>query len=88
MPLIECLTPQGAFYIMADISAMLGKTAGGRVLTDSFAFTEALLEQAHVAVVPGDAFFAPGMIRFSYALPSEALQEGMDRLQRFIESLQ
>ncbi|MCI1219512.1 MAG: pyridoxal phosphate-dependent aminotransferase [Bifidobacterium sp.] len=79
---IVCPTPTGAFYAFADVRALLGRPVGpeGTVCTTSAAFAAALLDQAHVAAVPGEAFGAPGYLRFSYALADDQLAEGMRRL--------
>ncbi len=78
MPGIVCPTPQGAFYSFPEISA-LG--------TDSAAFAEDLLEKALVAVVAGAAFGADSNIRLSYAASMERIEEGMDRMDRYLRAL-
>lgn len=78
-----CPTPTGAFYAFADITALLGKPLGsnGTVCATSADFAAALLDEAHVAAVPGEAFGAPGYLRFSYALADDDLAEGMKRFK-------
>jgi aspartate aminotransferase len=76
--------PEGAFYAFFDISAHFGRTLGGRAVTDTAGFCLALLETAHVNLVPGDAFGAPGYVRLSYAASREQLQGGLDRLQQWL----
>jgi aspartate aminotransferase len=82
-PGIRCRKPSGAFYLMPDISEVL--TPGG--VRTSTQFAQALLEQARVAVTPGEAFDAPGHIRISYATSIEQLREGATRILKFAESV-
>jgi aspartate aminotransferase len=71
-PRIRCVKPAGAFYLFPDISELLG--AGGFATSTDFA--AALLDEARVAVTPGEAFDAPGFIRLSYATSMETLRQG------------
>lgn len=73
-------TPEGAFYAFPDVTAVLGRTIRGTRVETSTDLAEAILEHAEVAAVPGEAFGAPGHLRFSYALADEDLAEGMERL--------
>lgn len=84
---VYCPTPTGAFYAFADITALLGKPLGsnGTVCATSADFAAALLDEAHVAAVPGEAFGAPGYLRFSYALADDDLAEGMKRFKYWAE---
>lgn len=75
-------TPEGAFYVYPDVTALLGRTVGGVTPTTSLELADLILEQAEVAAVPGEAFGPSGYLRFSYALADDALLEGMQRLQR------
>ncbi|BAT19268.1 pyridoxal phosphate-dependent aminotransferase [Asaia bogorensis] len=85
---VSCAMPEGAFYAFPGIGAALGKTtAKGRVLTDDVAFAEALLEEAHVSVVPGSAFGQPGHIRLSVAASDDMLREACLRLSHFLDTL-
>ena len=88
IPQLSCNQPNGAFYVMADISKTFGKKSQGKEITDSMSFAEALLEQKAVSVVPGAGFFADDMIRLSYALSMEDLVKGLDRLKEFVEGLE
>jgi len=83
-PGIRCVKPSGAFYLFPDISRLL--SAEG--VSSSAEFAQALLEQEHVVVTPGEGFGAPGYIRISYATSMEQLREGAARILRFAESLQ
>ena len=78
IPGVECTEPQGAFYVFPKVPGRGGKGAG-----DSVQVTRELLEREHVAVVPGDAFGAPGHLRISYATSLERIEEGLRRLTRF-----
>jgi aspartate aminotransferase len=78
IPGITCTTPEGAFYVFPEISKHLNAGA-----PDSTAIARVLLEREHVAVVPGDAFGAPGHLRISYATSMERIEEGLRRLTRF-----
>jgi aspartate/methionine/tyrosine aminotransferase len=77
---VRCLEPQGAFYCFPDLTDVLGRPVGDRVPTTSVELAEALLEVAKVAVVPGEAFGAPGHARLSFALADEACAEGVARI--------
>ncbi|MBW3092606.1 pyridoxal phosphate-dependent aminotransferase [Bifidobacterium sp. 82T10] len=82
---VNCPTPTGAFYAFADVSALLNRPLGpnGTVSSSSSELAAALLDEAHVAAVPGEAFGAPGYLRFSYALADDQLAEGMRRFQKW-----
>ena len=82
IPGIVAPTPQGAFYVYPDVSGLLGRTWGGVTPTTSLELADLILDQAEVAVVPGEAFGPSGYLRFSYALGDAALLEGVRRLQR------
>jgi aspartate aminotransferase len=75
-------TPQGAFYVYPDVTALLGQTWGDVTPSTSLELADLILDQAEVAAVPGEAFGPSGYLRFSYALGDEPLLEGMHRLQK------
>lgn len=79
--------PKGAFYLFPEVSAVLGKRAGDRVITTSGDLAMYLLEEAHVATVDGAAFCAPGYIRFSYATSDDNLREAMARIDAAVRKL-
>ncbi|HMB02461.1 MAG TPA: pyridoxal phosphate-dependent aminotransferase [Isosphaeraceae bacterium] len=85
LPDVTCIPPGGAFYAFMNISAHLGRTLGGRVITDSTAFCLTALASAHVALVMGSAFGAEGYARLSFATDVAALVKGFDALGRFLE---
>jgi aspartate aminotransferase len=74
--------PSGAFYVYPDVSGLLGREWGGVTPTTSLELADLILEQAEVAVVPGEAFGPSGYLRLSYALGDDDLLEGVRRLQR------
>jgi aspartate aminotransferase len=78
LPGVTCTAPQGAFYVFPNISAHLRPL----IPTDT-AMAKQLLEREHVAVVPGEAFGAPGHLRLSYATSMERIEEGLRRLASF-----
>jgi len=81
MPGVECLEPEGAFYAFPSFAGVLGRPlAGGRTASTTLELAGIALEEAKVAIVPGEAFGAPGYARLSYALADEALEEGLGRL--------
>jgi aspartate aminotransferase len=82
IPGVTCVEPAGAFYAFPNIAAYLGdgKNALAKNCTE---LSRLLLEKAHVAVVPGEAFGAPGFLRLSYATSIERIEEGLRRLERF-----
>jgi aspartate aminotransferase len=86
IPGVSCPMPQGAFYAFPDCRGLLGQSYRGRRVQNSLELCEALLDQAHVAVVPGSAFGAEGYVRFSYATSEDAIQEGLKRLRTFVEA--
>ena len=87
-PGLECETPRGAFYLYPSCAGLIGKrTPTGRKIGSDEDFAEALLEEAHVAVVWGSAFGLSPFFRVSYATSSEILEEACARIQRFCASL-
>ena len=75
-------TPQGAFYVYPDVTGLLGREWGGRRIDTSLDLADYILDEAEVAVVPGEAFGPSGYLRLSYALGDDQLLEGVQRLQR------
>lgn len=78
---VHCPVPTGAFYAFPSVEGLLGRPIGpnGSVFETSADLAAGLLDEAHVAAVPGEAFGAPGYLRFSYALGDDDLAEGMRR---------
>jgi aspartate aminotransferase len=85
IPGISLATPGGAFYAFFNVTSYFGKPLGtGKVVDNASDFCTALLEDAHVAVVTGDAFGAPGYVRLSFATDLGTLKEGFDALHSFL----
>ncbi|MFP9138151.1 pyridoxal phosphate-dependent aminotransferase [Devosia sp. XGJD_8] len=81
---LDCLTPEGAFYVFPSCKRLLGKTsAGGKRLETDEDFVMALLEETGVALVHGTAFGLPGHFRLSYAASNAELEEAVRRIQGF-----
>jgi len=79
---VVCPVPDGAFYAYPSVAGLLGREIGGRVPTTSAQLAEIALDEAEVAVVPGEAFGPSGYLRLSYALSDDDIVEGITRLQR------
>jgi aspartate aminotransferase len=79
---LVCPTPEGAFYAYPSVKGLLGREYDGRLVASSAELAEYILEEAEVAVVPGEAFGSPGYLRLSYALGDDDLVEGITRLQK------
>jgi len=77
---VECVEPEGAFYAFPSVKGLLGKEIRGRRPSTSAELADLCIAEAKVAVVPGEAFGAPGYFRMSYALGDEDLAEGVSRL--------
>ncbi len=75
---MKCEMPEGAFYCFADISSLS---------LDSMTFASRLLDEAHVAVVPGIAFGDDNFVRFSYATSMPNIEKGMDRLEKWVKQI-
>jgi aspartate/methionine/tyrosine aminotransferase len=84
IPGVVCLEPQGAFYCFPNFEALLDRAYGDRKVTTSAELAEVLLDEVQVAIVPGEAFGAPGFARLSFALGDDDLGEGMQRIADFL----
>jgi aspartate aminotransferase len=87
MPGVSCPRPGGAFYVFPNLSAYYGKKWGDKVITGSVALSEYLLDEAHIATVPGAAFGEDACVRFSFATSQELIAQGMDRLAQGLAKL-
>ena len=87
LPKVKCVRPQGAFYCFPNVSAYFGKKAGGVEITDAVSFSAALLEQAHVAVVPGNDSGFDTHVRLSFATGTQQIDKGLDRIAEFLKKL-
>ncbi len=83
---IECIEPKGAFYVFVNVSKLFGKTFEGTKIEGSLTFADCALKRG-VALIPGVAFGNDDCIRLSYAISKEDIEEGLDRLAKFIEEL-
>lgn len=84
---VSCIKPEGAFYVMMNISALKGKMLNGKEIKTSDDFAEAFLEKELVAVVPCSGFGNDDFVRWSYATSMENIKKGLDRLEKFIGEL-
>jgi len=86
IPGVTCPEPQGAFYAFPSLAGVLGRDLGGRTAATTLELAEIVLDEAKVAIVPGEAFGAPGYARLSYALGDAQLEEGVTRLAKLLGS--
>ena len=84
---LSCLKPEGAFYCWVNIENILGKNYEGILIKNSFILTELLLTKAKVAVVPGCVFGDDNYIRLSYATSLKNIQEGLNRIEEFVNKI-
>ncbi len=84
---VSCIKPEGAFYVMMDIHKLLGRTYKGKTIETALDFSDQLLSDQLVAVVPGEGFGIEGFVRLSYATSRENIERGMDRVKEFINSM-
>ncbi len=84
IPGVVCPEPLGAFYAYPSVKGLLGKSLRGRTSQTSAELATVILEEAEVAVVPGEAFGTPGYLRMSYALGDDDLAEGVARIAKLV----
>ena len=80
LPRVSCASPPGAFYAMPNIAAYLDREFGGAPVRNTYGLAYYLLKEAHVALIPGEAFGTPEHLRISFATSMERLEEGMRRI--------
>jgi aspartate aminotransferase len=85
---VKCLKPQGAFYVFPDIAALIGKKGNGKKMASPCDIADYLLEEAKVAVVPGEDFGSNAHIRISYATSLENIEEGCRRMRDAFTKIQ
>jgi len=85
---VVCVEPEGAFYAFPSVKGLLGRSFRGQRPSSSAELAELCINEAKVAVVPGEAFGAPGYFRMSYALGDDDLVEGVSRLADFFAEAQ
>jgi aspartate/methionine/tyrosine aminotransferase len=81
---VSCPEPEGAFYCFPNVQGLLGRSLDGRVAASSSELAATLLDTIKIAVVPGEAFGAPGYFRMSCALGDDDLAEGLERFAKFV----
>ena len=86
IPGVSAIVPQGAFYCYPNFSSLLGRPLGpnGTVSSTTLELADAVLGEAKVAFVPGEAFGTPGYARFSFAMADDDMQEGIRRIQQWV----
>lgn len=87
LPGVECIMPDGAFYVFPNISGLFGSSYQGAPVDNASQFCALLLEKELVSTVPGDAFGAPENIRISYATSFEDIELALARMSRFVHDL-
>ena len=81
---VTCAEPEGAFYAFPSFAGVIGRTVRGRVIDSTQTLATVILDEVKVAVVPGEAFGAPGYFRFSYALGDADIVEGVGRINTLL----
>ena len=84
IPGVVCAEPEGAFYAFPSFEGLLGRPIRGRTSSTTLELAEVILEEVKVAVVPGEAFGAPGYARLAYALGDDDLVEGVTRIAKLV----
>lgn len=84
---VSCKKPQGAFYVMVNISKFIGKEIDGIKINNSIDFSKLLLNKEKVAVIPGDGFGVSNYVRISYATSMNSIKEGIDRIINFTKNI-
>ena len=85
---LKAVKPAGAFYFFIDISDLKTKKLNGKKIEGSLSFSDLLLKENKVAVVPGIAFGMDNFIRISFALGEDRIREGIKRIKDFVDSLE
>ena len=85
IPGVEVVEPEGAFYVFPSFEGVLGREIAGRRIDTTLDLAAVLLEEAKVALVPGEAFGTPGYARLSYALGDDDLAEGISRIAELLD---
>ncbi len=87
MPLIDALTPQGAFYLFVDVSKVLEKEYKGNKIATGDKLAEILISDYNIAIIPCGDFGFDDHIRLSYAISQEQIKKGLDRIEEFLKTL-
>jgi aspartate/methionine/tyrosine aminotransferase len=88
IPGVDCPLPEGAFYVYPSVRALVGKTLRGLQIESSAHLAGMILDEAEVAVVPGEAFGTPGYLRLSYATADSDITEGVGRIAGLLGEIQ
>ncbi len=84
---VECLNPDGAFYVFPRIGALFGKKGKKAKIASASDLTDFLLEEAQVVAVPGEDFGSVDHVRFSYATSLEDIERGCDRIEAALNKM-
>jgi aspartate/methionine/tyrosine aminotransferase len=84
IPGVTCPLPEGAFYVYPSVKVLIGKTIRGKEINSSADLADVILDEAEVAVVPGEAFGTPGYLRLSYAIGDDDIVEGVTRMAELL----
>jgi aspartate aminotransferase len=87
IPGVKCIVPDGAFYLFPDVRSLFSRSFQGQKIENVDRLAEMLLENAHIAIVPGSAFGSENHLRISYAIPQEEIVTGLTRLAKFVQAL-
>ncbi len=82
---VSCLEPEGAFYAYPNLTGLLGREIAGRTASSTLELADLVLEEANVAFVPGEAFGTPGYARFSFAMDTDDMVEGISRIKSLVQ---
>ena len=83
---VDCLEPEGAFYVYPNLTGLLDRPLAGRRASSTVELADIVLEEANVAFVPGEAFGTPGYARFSFAMDTDDMLEGVERIRALVEA--
>ena len=85
---VSCLLPEGAFYVFPDVSALYGRSAHGKLIAGSVTFSDYMLEEHRIAIIPGAGFGADAHVRLSYATSMANIEKALDRFEAGIKDLE
>jgi len=85
---VTCPLPEGAFYVYPSVKGLIGRTLRGVQIESSAQLAGMILDEAEVAVVPGEAFGTPGYLRLSYATSDADITEGVGRMAQLLAEAQ
>ena len=88
LPEVSCASPSGAFYVMPNVTRYLDREFGGAPIRNTYGLSYYLLKEAHVAVVPGEAFGTDAHVRISFATSMERIEEGCRRIREALARLE